>query len=378
LSVILKYNKLIKKPVTSSKIPSLQYWPIWVTLLNYIKSFNLNIEFHKVQAHSDNTYNDYADYLAKHHVLLPFLQFNHTNLYNPHYILQFENFPVEQPARKLIKNICNSHTIALWSSQRRMQNISYIFQYIDWNTTWLFLNNNQKRSSNFTTLQLSHQKSFWIKNLLNELPTLSHLHQLYPNTFTHNNCISCNNQENSQHWLFCSNNQSIHTLIFQTIQDFFTASLLNLSTQTIRELHNQLTAHSSLQHQQPFQNLLTIETTLQGFIPLLFTELLATYTDTYKIASKLTSQFFLKLSNNIYEQIWKPYCTKFAEWKTLNNIPNRPQRTTHSQHLPRSSYFKIGYTYTCLCGQPDQLHNNNNLCPPLGLAQHKIDIWSTL
>src|SRR5947199_7763424 len=48
LSIILKYNKLLKKLLISSKILSLKYWPIWVTLLNYIKSFNLTINFYKV------------------------------------------------------------------------------------------------------------------------------------------------------------------------------------------------------------------------------------------------------------------------------------------------------------------------------------------
>src|SRR6266487_4216584 len=113
LSIILKYNKLIKKPLISSKILSLKYWPIWVTLLNYIKSFNLTINFHKVQAYSDNIYNNNADYLAKHHLFSSFLEFNHTNIYNSYHILQFESFSVEQPIRKLIKNICNSHIIAL-------------------------------------------------------------------------------------------------------------------------------------------------------------------------------------------------------------------------------------------------------------------------
>ena len=73
LSVILKYDKLTKKLLISSKILSLKYWPIWVTLLNYINSFNLTIELHKIQAHSDNLYNDNADYLAKHHLLSPLL-----------------------------------------------------------------------------------------------------------------------------------------------------------------------------------------------------------------------------------------------------------------------------------------------------------------
>ena len=98
LSIILKYDKLIKKPLISAKILSLKYWPIWVTLLNYIKSFNLTINLHKVQAHSNNIFNDNADYLAKHHLISPFLELNHTNIYNPYYILQFENFPVEQSA----------------------------------------------------------------------------------------------------------------------------------------------------------------------------------------------------------------------------------------------------------------------------------------
>ena len=48
---------------------SLKYWLIWITLLNYIKFFNLIIEFHKIQVHSNNIYNDNTDYLAKHHLL---------------------------------------------------------------------------------------------------------------------------------------------------------------------------------------------------------------------------------------------------------------------------------------------------------------------
>ena len=41
--------------------------------------------------------------MAKYHIFSLLLKFNHTNFYNPYYILQFKNFSVEQSARKRLK-----------------------------------------------------------------------------------------------------------------------------------------------------------------------------------------------------------------------------------------------------------------------------------
>ena len=90
----------------------------------------------------------------------------------------------------------------------------------------------------------------------------------------------------------------------------------------------------------------------------------------------------MKLSDEIYNQIWKPYCIKLANWKHQHNILTRPahiqsntrnnSNNTRSTHYPRSLY-----TYNCICGLADQQHigDEHNICPPTGMMKKKTSIW---
>jgi len=82
--VISKYNNLTNnKPIPQPlNILNTPYGSIWNTLLNFIKSYNLNITFHKVTAHQDNEFNNKADQLAHSHQIAPYLLFNFNNIYN--------------------------------------------------------------------------------------------------------------------------------------------------------------------------------------------------------------------------------------------------------------------------------------------------------
>jgi len=122
-SIISKYNKLISQPILSHKSYSYNYWPIWHTLLNFIKTHSLSVSLYKVAAHSENIFNNTADSLARNHESLPTLIFQPDNIYNPSFILRYKQFKVEQPTRRTIKNICNAHIIAMWSSQNHIQHI---------------------------------------------------------------------------------------------------------------------------------------------------------------------------------------------------------------------------------------------------------------
>jgi len=64
-SIISKYNKLLKIPPTPNKQYSYNYWPIWHTLLNLIKTYKIEVNLQKVVTHSNNIFNDMADKLAK-------------------------------------------------------------------------------------------------------------------------------------------------------------------------------------------------------------------------------------------------------------------------------------------------------------------------
>ena len=179
-SVISKYNKLIVLSPHSSKQFKFNAWPIWHTLLNILKAFNIQLSFHKVQAHSNNPFNNLADLLANNHSTSPILQFNYTNLYNPFSILQWNKSFIESPTRQFIKSIRNAQNIALWSSQRRTQEWSHFSHLIDWKASWLYFNNNQKVSYNFTNPKLNYLKSFKIKMLLNILLIHTYFHFIYP------------------------------------------------------------------------------------------------------------------------------------------------------------------------------------------------------
>jgi ribonuclease HI len=376
-SIISKFNKLTTTHPNPNKVSSFNYWPIWQTLLHLIKSLKHKLNFHKVQAHSDNIFNNSADTLAKDHLYSPLLEFQQNNIYNPFYSISFLGYPIEQSIRRSIKNICNAHNIAMWSSQNRVQDIVSLSEYIDWNATWLFLNNNQKRSNNFTNFQLSHSKSFRIKNLLSDLPTLNHFHQINPTIYPHQNCFSCNIPETELHWLYCSYNTSITLIIKTSIQEIITSSSLDISTPQLQELHNKLFTHQTLQQSQYLDNSISIISTLRGFVPYTLIQTISYYSSSNKEATNLTIKLLLHISNSIYNQIWKPYCQKFAEWKNNNNIP---KQLPHIQSNNNSrTYTKHDYTYNCICGLPDQLHiGRENKCPPLGLALQKTKIWSDM
>ncbi|RIB05823.1 hypothetical protein C2G38_2218607 [Gigaspora rosea] len=79
----------------------------------------------------DFSFGPEANNLAQQHSLAPVLSFNYNNIYNPSFALQYKQCYIEQPTRRTIKNICNAHTISIWSSQHRMEAIIPISHQID-------------------------------------------------------------------------------------------------------------------------------------------------------------------------------------------------------------------------------------------------------
>ena len=122
-SIISKYNKICNNPLPKHKQYSYSYWPIWHTLTSLVHSYQHIITLHKVQAHSNNIFNNEADKLATNHISTAYLELIYNNIYNTLYTLQYGNYTIEQPTRRAIKNICNVYIISMWSSQHRMSNI---------------------------------------------------------------------------------------------------------------------------------------------------------------------------------------------------------------------------------------------------------------
>ena len=163
-----------------------------------------------------------------------------------------------------------------------------------------------------------------------------------------------------------------------TIQQFFNSSRLKVTNTELQELHNKLFNHQCLALNNYNPNHTNVYTTLQEYVSQLLIQTIREYTDSNQTATNITIKFLIKLSHNIYNQIWKPYCTKLANWKQQHNIPTRPthiqtnscnnSNNTEHIHYPRSLY-----TYNCICGLADQQHigDEHNICPPIGMTKKK-------
>ena len=380
-SVISKYNKLKSIPKQSSKYYKFNSWPIWHTLLNVTHAFNIKLNLHKIKAHADNSFNNQADLLARAHSGAHKLLFNHANIHNPSFFLQWENHPVEGSTRRFIKNICKAHIIAMWSSQKRASEWAHFSHFIDWNATWLYFNNNQKSSNNFTNPKLNHLKSFKIKNLLNNLPTYSHLHSILPNIFPSPNCFHCNLPVSSTHWLTCQNTSLLNQIIHSAISKVTQSADTDLPPHQLSDLIRAIYTHPSFNPTPTFLDPYSLYSTIRGLVPAPLIQSLQPFNIPYKQASQIVIKTLLEISDEVYEQIWKPYCSTLAQWKKTNNISLRhnSSQPLPVHHFPRAKpRRRTAPTYHCPCGFPDQLHTDNNTCPPLGQASRKISIWSTM
>jgi hypothetical protein len=165
------------------------------------------------------------------------------------------------------------------------------------------------------------------------------------------------------------------SIIQQAIKDTFTQQVLDISVTELSVLYYNLIHHYCLSFIQPPTSISpSIYSTLQGFIPIPIINTITQTNTSTKIATQLTITLLSKISQNIHNQLWKPYCTKLANWKKTNNI--QPQHTTYHSTSNQLSYTRTPYTYSCICGMPDQQHNDiDNRCPPVGLAIRKIEIW---
>jgi len=380
-SVISKFNNLQLNPTHPNKLFKFNSWPIWHTLLNIIKSYKLQITFHKVQAHSDNYLNEQADSLAKQHPSSPLLSFNYTNLYNPYHIIQWEQHYVELPTRHFIKQICKAHILAMWASQKRNSEWSYFNQDIDWRSTWLYFNHNQKPSYNITNFRLNQLKSFKTKILLNELPTYSLYHTIYPNQYPDTTCFHCNLSNSPSHWRTCVNPSLLNQIIQTSTTQIILNNLPDLDTYQKHNLINKILQHPALNSLYTLPNTFYSNLTLKGLIPKSLISTIQNSDIPYKTASQIIIDILLNINEQSYEQLWKTYCIHFSNWKKQQNrSQSQPinQSLRSSNLITKHTRFRRDYTYSCLCGLPDQLHSRTNTCPPIGQAIRKINIWSIL
>jgi hypothetical protein len=122
-----------------------------------------------------------------------------------------------------------------------------------------------------------------------------------------------------------------------------------------------------------------LELTLKGLIPLSLIKTIQDLDVSYKLASTIIIKILLEINKQIYEQLWKPYCINFSNWRKQQQLTlTRSNQQTLFSHNRNTTHTYRNFTYSCICGQPDQLHSYTGACPLVGRASRKISTWSTL
>ena len=209
------------------KMNKIRFWlkcknsGLLTTIVELIKTKELNTRFIKIKGHSGDIFNELADLKAKEggkstQYLTP------EPLYTQDHKIRYtwEGELVEKPIRSFVKMIGRVLIKAEWTFLHNMHDETH--QEKKYTQSWVILRNIMRsgtKQRNYTfksnTLQL-----FEIKCLNNMLPVLEKLNQRRPETYKTNKCVICKKKkENVEHLVSCKRSLNLlRTLEEQVVE----------------------------------------------------------------------------------------------------------------------------------------------------------------
>ena len=112
--------------------------------------------------------------------------------------------------------------------------------------------------------------------------------------------------------MICLNINLLQEIIIQTITESLNTVDLEIIQSELQILQNTIIHHLSLQILANFTNTPNIYTTIKGLIPHTLIQTIRHYTNSLYAVAQITIKLLLKLNSTIYEQLWIPYCTQYA------------------------------------------------------------------
>ena len=289
-------------------------WYLWAIFMETIQRRNINIIFKKVKAHANNNLNNKADYLAKLAAHLEPIEWNITSIYGINTIPTWENITCEINIRDLLKDLNKNITTIKWSKQQRIQKLlkDQIEEQteFEWHLLW-----NNIRVHGFNTSEIDNRKrSFWIKLLHNELPTLDRLAIRNPKLYNNfKMCCMCHKAvETREHLFVCPKLSDLTTEAWQVSRDKALKKLLKTQK---KEKNN----HEKDSNQELTRRIARIGKMLDGFEKetfgsckklMLFTLGLVKKKDISALGNSLTNK---RGARKRAEQIMVYFSTKFRE-----------------------------------------------------------------
>jgi ribonuclease HI len=179
------------------------------TIIELIKGKQIKFDLIKVEAHSGNSLNERADLLAKKGLTCrDKCEINISILRDRKALFAWKNKHIDTSIKDFIKQRSEIKWLAQWRTQYRTYKWTNenIINSTDWKLTWSAIHGS-KIVSNYTSNKDQQFRSFNIKIINEELPTMDKLHQRKPNIYINNKCVICEQQrEDTLHIFLCGEN----------------------------------------------------------------------------------------------------------------------------------------------------------------------------
>src|SRR6185436_12010160 len=205
--------KIIIKQINTREIWTKNKNPVILQMINdIVKEKRLKIICHKVKAHSGDKYNEIADSLAKIPGFIEgitnnffedtTISLNYNNIKGRSFIPAWKSTPIETPIKDAIKEINRFKSMLNFKYQERFKHImtNTKCREIDWDLTFK-TKHPSKITSDITNREDSNKRSFALKLLCEELPTLSKRYIHKPKLYSSSSCILCDElvEEDNMH-----------------------------------------------------------------------------------------------------------------------------------------------------------------------------------
>src|SRR6201992_3286334 len=361
-NVIDKYMKL-KRHMPYRKKKKIVNYNLWEILFWVEKEFSLHISFTKVKAHPGKKLNDKADYLAKIGSEKLSLRVNDVIIGQKANLAWLE-FTVDKNPREFIKEVDNIRSNMQLDKLNRMKELKDVHKDI----AFSFINyKNEKTDSGFFNIKDDHIKSFRIKKLFNDLPTMDNLKKRNPKTYkTEHKCPRCHYEEETlSHLWECSKatndmvilrlkaKKKLFKLIrqsekFKNLDDLFDDLFPFFKTQNQLRRHTEANSiyyqnfdnkKFKLEYTYIWDGVDSFDNILKGWIPQRLICLLRKYMkrESKTFIKNMLIKWLGKIDSLFFEKIWKPRNEDMLIWEQNNNITKLQKRKKNlSKSHPKS------------------------------------------
>jgi ribonuclease HI len=330
------FSRLSKPDVkrTAKRWMKEKNWLLWARIIDTIQKKHISVRLSKIKAHSGNKFNEIADKLAKEGKEEEEITWNEPFSALWKAIPIWNEIPIEISLRDFIKEYNKKEILINWTTQNRIQKIwsqeIHEQKNIKWNLVWERI---RAGNSLNTSIKQNRERTFGIKMLHNELPTLDNLEKRRPDIYYRKTtCVICKEEkETLDHLLSCKSTEETRKQIWNSttkkiiekwiprhqsketqINRYIIEYFKDLGNKTLATSKNIINFSLGLRNTTDCSNW-DIHLAKAGVS-----------SGKAKIIFIKASQFFAK---SLRKHIWNPRCEKIQEWEKELGISKTQKRS---------------------------------------------------